>query len=183
MLGEFAAELPGEVVLAVAVNPAVDLQACYRSLARRRNRFYDRYFVRKLWQQIVARPKLRLPAGLQGRTRPPTDLRDLEDRYTRVVWGFGSLDEHCTRSSAVPWLRRIRVPSLVVAADDDPIVPRQVFDALPSTPSVRVHLTRGGGHLGFVGRGGVDPDHRWVEWRVVDWTLAAPASDTLTKAA
>jgi predicted alpha/beta-fold hydrolase len=35
--------------------------------------------------------------------------------------------------------------------------------------SVRVHLTEHGGHLGFIGRSGVDPDRRWMEWRVVDW--------------
>jgi len=26
--------------------------------------------------------------------------------------------------------------------------------------------------LGFVGRGGVDADRRWMDWRVVDWVLA-----------
>ncbi len=33
-------------------------------------------------------------------------------------------------------------------------------------------MTEHGGHLGFVGRRGVDADRRWMDWRVVDWVLS-----------
>ena len=43
-------------------------------------------------------------------------------------------------------------------------------------PVVKIVLTESGGHLGFIGRRGVDPDSRWMDWRVVDWvSQAAPA--------
>ena len=38
--------------------------------------------------------------------------------------------------------------------------------------NVELRMTDHGGHLGFVGRGGIDPDRRWMDWRVVDWILA-----------
>jgi hypothetical protein len=41
---------------------------------------------------------------------------------------------------------------------------------LPS--SVSLHVTRQGGHLGYIGVTGVDPDRRWLDWRVVDYVLA-----------
>jgi predicted alpha/beta-fold hydrolase len=37
-------------------------------------------------------------------------------------------------------------------------------------------LSDRGGHLGFVGRAGVDADRRWMDWRVVDWVLAQDGS-------
>ena len=60
----------------------------------------------------------------------------------------------------------------MLASRDDPMIPPDAFSAVRLPPSVRVHWTDRGGHLGFVGRGGVDPDHRWMDWRVVEWVLA-----------
>jgi hypothetical protein len=37
---------------------------------------------------------------------------------------------------------------------------------------VIVHLTEHGGHLGYIGRAGVDRDLRWMDWRIVDWATA-----------
>jgi len=33
---------------------------------------------------------------------------------------------------------------------------------------VRLVASDHGGHVGFVGRKGVDPDARWLDWRVVE---------------
>jgi predicted alpha/beta-fold hydrolase len=32
-------------------------------------------------------------------------------------------------------------------------------------------VTKHGGHLGFIGKSGIDADNRWMDWRVVDWLL------------
>ena len=48
----------------------------------------------------------------------------------------------------MPWLRRLRQPTLVLAGDDDPIVPLVNGHILHRLiPGARLHVVPGGGHL------------------------------------
>jgi len=48
----------------------------------------------------------------------------------------------------IPWLRLVRQPTLVLAGDDDPIVPLVNGKILARLlPNARLHVIRGGGHL------------------------------------
>jgi pimeloyl-ACP methyl ester carboxylesterase len=50
--------------------------------------------------------------------------------------------------TSLPWLRKIKHPTLVVAGDDDPITPlvnHRIIAAL--VPRASLHIVRGGGHL------------------------------------
>jgi len=50
------------------------------------------------------------------------------------------------------------------------VCPQPLIDAaLP--PNVTLCLTPHGGHLGFIGRAGLDPDRRWMDWRLTEWLL------------
>jgi pimeloyl-ACP methyl ester carboxylesterase len=50
--------------------------------------------------------------------------------------------------SSLPWLHRVRVPTLVVAGDDDPSVPLPNARLLAARlANARLHVIRGGGHL------------------------------------
>ncbi|MDB4934616.1 MAG: Hydrolase, alpha/beta fold family functionally coupled to Phosphoribulokinase [Labilithrix sp.] len=66
--------------------------------------------------------------------------------------GFRDVDAYYAAASAGPWLAKIAVPTLLVHADDDPMVPGDtVRPWLASASSaVRVDLTPHGGHLGWV---------------------------------
>ena len=50
--------------------------------------------------------------------------------------------------TSLPWLRTVRQPTLVLAGDDDPIVPAVNGRILAHClPDARLHVVRGGGHL------------------------------------
>lgn len=50
--------------------------------------------------------------------------------------------------SALPWLRRLRMPTLILAGDDDPIIPLSNGRLMASRiPNARLHVVDGGGHL------------------------------------
>lgn len=167
-LGEFANQLPAEIVQCVTINPAIDLPVCSASLGSSQCRVYDRHFVRFLTGQVRQAIHLEGVEFFDDPDRAPRSVEELEDRFTRTVWGYQSMAEYHEESSALPWLDKIRVPALIIAADDDPLVPLEIFERLPATRHVQLLVTRGGGHLGFFGRGRVDPDRRWAEWRIVD---------------
>jgi poly(3-hydroxyoctanoate) depolymerase len=50
--------------------------------------------------------------------------------------------------TSTPWLHRLRQPTLILAGDDDPIVPLINARILAwRLPNARLHIVRGGGHL------------------------------------
>jgi poly(3-hydroxyalkanoate) depolymerase len=50
--------------------------------------------------------------------------------------------------TSTPWLHRLRQPTLILAGDDDPIVPLINAHILAwRIPNARLHIVRGGGHL------------------------------------
>ncbi len=66
--------------------------------------------------------------------------------------GFGDVDAYYAAASPGPWLPRIEVPTLLVHAEDDPMVPGETVRPwiCDASRAVRVELTRHGGHLGWV---------------------------------
>jgi len=81
-------------------------------------------------------PRLLLEHGHLRFIRPPS----VRGYFYQILAGWGW--------SSLPWLRTIDRPALVLAADDDPIVPltngRLIARLLPNA---RLHVVRDGGHL------------------------------------
>jgi pimeloyl-ACP methyl ester carboxylesterase len=73
------------------------------------------------------------------------------------------------RASALRVVDRIRVPALIITADDDPFVPAGSFGdpALLANPCIDVTLTRHGGHCGFLAPPTGLDDGYWAETQVV----------------
>src|SRR5262249_2807998 len=97
-------------------------------------------------------------------------LHEFNEAVIARVWEFGSAARFYALCSAAQFLPYIRVPALVIAARDDPIVPFQNFEQARFSPTTRLVVTDHGGHLGYLGPAdAVDPDRFWIDWRVVDW--------------
>jgi uncharacterized protein len=172
LAGEAAAlPVPGLVRVA-AVAPPIDLEGCAAQLARPGNRLYDQYFVRSLIAQ-VQRQRRFFPDPRRLRFPRRMTVRLFDELYTAPRGGFADALDYYHRSAALPWLPRIRVPTLILTARDDPFIPVGPFEALPALPHLEVQIVARGGHLGFLGpdgAGGV----RWAERRVADWATAGP---------
>lgn len=174
LLGEISQEKCGNLESAVAVCPPVDLAACSREISRRSNRVYDRFFVNLLVKQIDVARSLTRPASAPALTRRPRTLWEFDNEFTAVVCGFGTAENYYRTASSAQWIPRIRIPTLILAARDDPMIPSRAIESLDLPAAVRLHMSDRGGHLGFVGQGGIDPDRRWMDWRVIQWVLAQP---------
>jgi predicted alpha/beta-fold hydrolase len=171
-LGEKPENLPLSLFRAVAVCPPIDLHRCTSMLnSSSMGQRYDWYFTRRLISQIAGGPQWKDYLPLASVRRPPRRLYDFDELYTAPAAGYGSADEYYTQASAIRVIDRIRVHTTILASEDDPVVCPQPFRELVLPPNVTMCLTKGGGHLGFIGRGGVDPDRRWMDWRLLDWLL------------
>jgi poly(3-hydroxyoctanoate) depolymerase len=88
--------------------------------------------------------------GGMARTDPDALLHGSVVRFTEPPTVRGYLGQVYAISgwSSVPWLRRLRQPTLVLAGDDDPIVPLVNGRILARLlPQARLQVVRGGGHL------------------------------------
>lgn len=179
LVGESPDMVPTNVEKAAAVCPSLDLGLCARSLIGPGQRLYERHFVWLLCRQIEVNRRLRPEVPALASPRRLKTLLAFDDAYTGPVCGFGTADNYYAINSARRHVAKIRVPTLILVAEDDPLVPRASFDELEPPDTVLIHRTRHGGHLGYIGRPGVDADLRWMDWRIVDWATAdlAPLRD------
>jgi predicted alpha/beta-fold hydrolase len=167
-LGRSAAELPEGVVAAAAVSPPVDLAACAGAIDLPANRIYQRYFMRSLRESYAERQR-RLPhLYAVGRESGLRTVRQYDEAITAPYNGFASAVEYYAQSSAGPWLKEIRRPALILAAQDDPMVPAESVARwpLPEPGMVRREMPATGGHVGFVGRTDA-PGRFWAAERVM----------------
>ncbi len=80
------------------------------------------------------------------------NFQQFDDRYTAPLHGFRDAEDYWARCSALPRLKDIRVPALMVNAVDDPFLSRNCFPQARSVlgAHVQVETPKWGGHVGFV---------------------------------
>jgi predicted alpha/beta-fold hydrolase len=171
LLGELGGAAPAGLARAVAAAPPIDLLHCSRNLQLGLNRLYDWSFVSQLNGLLGERRRAVKDLIDVELSQKPRRLWAFDDRYTAIVAGYRSAEEYYAKASSGPYLEAIRIPTLLVTAADDPVVPVAMFDRWPVSSTVNLCVTNHGGHLGYIGVSGVDPDRRWLDWRIVDWTV------------
>jgi poly(3-hydroxyalkanoate) depolymerase len=88
--------------------------------------------------------------GGQARRDPDALLHGSVARFIEApsLWGYVGQLYSITGWTSLPWLHRLRQPTLVLAGDDDPIVPLINAKILARCiPHARLHVVPGGGHL------------------------------------
>jgi predicted alpha/beta-fold hydrolase len=135
---------------AVAVCPVVSPRAGLYAIEGG-PRFYERYFLRK-WRDSLRRKQrlfpdtaLFTPGELGGNLRELT--RAMVLRHT----GFGSLENYLDGYSIADGaLAAMQVPTGILTAADDPVIPVADFRALQLSPQVELDIAPHGGHCGFL---------------------------------
>jgi predicted alpha/beta-fold hydrolase len=184
--GNLAVKLAGElrgrpdlpVAAVAAVCPTIDLDVCVRAIERWTNYPYQWNFVRNLRGRM--RRKAEVWPGAFDLTELPRirTIRAFDERYTAPHHGFAGATDYYHRASALRVTAEIRIPTLILAAADDPFVPPAQFSAAASGSdgSVVVRIEPHGGHCGFVAAPGAGSDGYWAEDAAVDF-LARAISD------
>ena len=172
LAGELGTSALRQFASVMGVCPPIDLAACTGAIQRGINRIYDRRFARLLVRQIAAR-NLAAPDALTRPLTPrPCRLMDFDSLFTAPLAGFADVHDYYARASSGPLLAQIAVPTLIVTAASDPIVPVKTLEKASYSATTQLHIAPCGGHMGFVAAAGSDPDRRWIDWRVVDWVCS-----------
>lgn len=161
--GEFALDM------AVAACPPIDLVTCSNFLKAGRWRLYDRHFIAALMQTLADRKKHFPDATAVQLPRKPTCLWDFDDAVTAPLCGYPTAEAYYRATSPFTRLAEIHIPTLILAAENDPLIPSAMFSEARLGPRVSLQIISGGGHLGFISSRGDDPDRRWLDWRLIEW--------------
>jgi len=159
-LGDAAGELIAGVC---AVSTPIDLSACARRIGERDNHLYERRFVKRMRNRLIATGRYS-----EEQFRNARSIYAIDDLFTAPSFGFGSADHYYETQSAGRYLDRIRIPALLIQAKDDTFIPFDIFDhpAFRSNPNLTLLATEYGGHLGFLQRHG---RRFWLDEVVTEW--------------
>lgn len=171
LAGEFGEDAPPQLKGVAAVSPVIDLEACVSAIERRANWIYQWNFMRNLRARMLRKAKA-FP-GAFDLTRLPgvRTIRGFDDTYTAPHHGFGDAANYYFQASALRLIDRIRIPTLIISAADDPFVPREIFDApeVRSNPAIRVEILPHGGHCAFISEPCDADDGYWAEAAIVSF--------------
>lgn len=151
-LGEQGDRSP--IARACAVSPPFDLEAAAMALdsAGAWSAIYRKRFLRSLKRKAL-RTCARHPGSLDAeRVRRARSFAEFDGVVTAKLHGFTDAHDYWTKSSCAQFLPAIRVPALIVAANDDPIVPGATLPraAIEANPNLTLRFSENGGHVGFV---------------------------------
>lgn len=160
-------ELP-QLKAAMAVCAPIDLTLSSAALSRPDNKVYDVYYAKILVKRL-------LDQGLIDRDFARTylqaaRLRQIDEVVTAPFGGFRDVNDYYHRCSPRHSASFIELPTLILAAADDPIVPANSVTEAAYSPAVQLSLQSSGGHLGFISRAPTPlGDRRWLDFAVIDW--------------
>jgi len=176
LAGEYGENPPEEILGICAVSPSVDLSSSADMILKRSNWIYHQDFVRRLKKRIRTNhrlyPELYDLTGLDG----VHTLKEFDDRYTARAHGFADADDYYHRSSSLRVIDRIRIPTLIIHAQDDPFIPFAPLrdPAVANNPYILLVGPKQGGHVAFISdEPEAASDRFWSENRVIEFCKLA----------
>jgi len=129
-----------------------DLAASSAQLAKPANAIYMLRFMKSLARKVIEKDLL-FPGSLDmnglGKMRT---FAEFDDRFTAPMNGFRDAKDYWTKCSSLPVLEKIRVPTLLVNALNDPFLPEKCYprEASASNTFFDLETPKTGGHVGFI---------------------------------
>ena len=171
--GELGEALPPKLHRVASISAPTDIPAVADELERHRTFPYRTYVVRNLVRNAreFAKHNAAHVAFDVESLRQVRTIREYDTKVIVPMHGFASCREYYEQASSGPYLHKIRVPTLMVHAEDDPMVPgRTVAPSLRGLPdSVQVAWSKSGGHVGWIG--GIQ-ESSWVNTWAMDRVLS-----------
>jgi hypothetical protein len=135
--------------VAIAVNAPIDLVRTAERLEEGTGALYAQNFTRDLRECVRTR-------AATGRLKQDYKLplfmtvRQFDEIYTAPAGGFRSAEHYYQSCSSLPYLERVRIPSVLLTTVDDPIIDVGTYRRAKLSDLIVPHIEEHGGHLGFL---------------------------------
>lgn len=162
-----------------AISTPIDLACCVRQLDKPSNRIYASRFLARLRDRVKRKSALHPESYSLAGLAEVDDIWSFDDRFTAPLFGFGTAARYYETQSAARFLDQIRVPTLVITAQDDPLVPFEMYQrtaAFRNNPALKLLAPEHGGHLGFIDW---SQPRFWLDGVALEWIDALTNSALL----
>ena len=182
-LGEQGNRLSPLIKKAVVFSVPLDLSSCAGRISSSSNFIYNWRFLYHLKQKIRQKAAL-MPELLStehlGKIRT---LKDFDDFYTAPLHGFQDADDYYAQCSSLYFLDKIRIPTLIVNAQNDPFLSEKCFFTEQTLPSDYIYFEapKEGGHCGFMQKQIKKDDNFWSENEAVAFCSTTDNENSLLK--
>lgn len=161
-----SAIIPSSVAKGVSICAPFDLEYCCLQLERPHNFFYQTYFLNELkgvFKAKAAQFPDQLDMSLWSKSRK---WRHIDTHFSAPVNGFASADEFYYHASIKNFLTDVKIPTLVICAQNDPIIPFEVVpkDVFSAHSFLYLEVPERGGHVGFTTKKRGDK-YAWIDYR------------------
>lgn len=173
-LGEQGHRLPSEISHAVTFSVPADLHACVEELSAtpfQKGVYQHRFLTSlktKLAQKMQQYPDLLSHIDLAK----IETIKDFDNQFTAPLLGFQNASDYYNTGSCKKYIEEIKVPTLIVNAQNDPILHPDSHPLLEchDHKCVFLEMTLDGGHVGFVHT--ELHDCHWSEKRAIEFLEA-----------
>jgi len=145
-------ELPSQLKAAVAISAPCDLHGSLKKLEEPKNRIYSERFIKNLKEQLYLREK-HFPENLQKQQISACkNLFSIDDLYTSKAHGFENAIDYYQKSSALPFIPNISIPTLLINAKNDSFLSPSCSPVTiaENNPNFYLEMPDHGGHVGFL---------------------------------
>jgi hypothetical protein len=157
-LGEEGEAAP--LLAAATVCAPIDLSVTCQHMLRPRNRLYHRYIIAMMKREATGEGA-RLSAAERAAILSSRNVWEYDDRFIAPRHGFAGAEDYYAQNKALRFMPAIRVPTLLVAASDDPWIPAAIYRGFDwaANAALAPLIADGGGHVGFHAAGDTTPWH------------------------
>lgn len=171
-LGEQGERASKKIHKAAAISVPYDLTKAVGEMDRGFNReVYTRLLLLRLKTKVVEKEKVypglvRLPFVKRSKT-----FSEFDREVTAPLNGFKDEKDYWSRSSCRNFLSSVRVPTLLIHAEDDPFFPGKFLplDDIRSSSFLKPLIVPCGGHLGFMSGSSPWRTEPWLETQILQF--------------
>ena len=169
LAGELGEAAPPQLKGIAAISPPIDLELCSIAIREKQNIIYERRFLNSLRAKLHLKAKTFPDICDFDRLDRVKDLWEFDDVITGPNFGFGDARGYYAAASSQMYIPKIKVPTLIIQAQDDPFIPFTPFAALPENKYVAILANKYGGHVGFWQHAKTGDGHYWAEQQAVNF--------------
>jgi predicted alpha/beta-fold hydrolase len=173
LAGEYGDHAPSQLSGLVAISPSIDLHASSARLMARRNWVYHQRFLYSLKRRMKTKSRLYPELYQTHELHRLKTIRAFDDKYVAPAFGFADADDYYTKASSLPHIKHIRIPALIIHAQDDPFIPFAPLrdPSIATNSHVFLLAPERGGHVAFISNESDSngEDRFWAENRLIDF--------------
>lgn len=159
----------------IAINPPIDLYTS--AILLNKNKVYENYFLMYLKEEIAfVESRLEIISGYDPSLKK--SLLEFDETYFAPRSGFSTAKEYYYACSSGRLLMDIILSCHILFAQDDPIISTHVVENILLPKNIEIHISKQGGHLGYLGIPGTKGGFYWMDSLIFHWIFDREAPNS-----